>query len=167
MRRLAAYLAILPSTLLLAASLYGTLALAQGGQPMLLPVDPAPLIIETQSGPRSFSVEIADEGSERARGLMYRQNLPETRGMLFVFENTRRVAFWMKNTPLPLDLIFIGEDGKVSTVGQGEPFSEAPIAAAGPVRFVLEVHQGTAAGLGVAPGDRLHHPIIDAIAEAR
>ncbi|MBO6901969.1 MAG: DUF192 domain-containing protein [Rhizobiaceae bacterium] len=166
MRRFTARLARLNTVLLLALSLLTTVALAQSAPPMLLPVDPVPLVIETQAGERNFSVEIADDNSERSRGLMFRQNLPEMRGMLFVFENTRRVAFWMKNTPLPLDLIFVGENGRVSTIGQGEPFSETPISATGPVRFVLEVHQGTAAALGIAPGDRLRHPVIDAIAGA-
>ena len=167
MRRLAAFLTTLFLVLPIAAILTGSVAFAQNGQPMLLPVDPVPLVIDTAQGDRVFTVEIADDNAERSRGLMFRQNLPEMRGMLFVFENTRRVAFWMKNTPLPLDLIFVGEDGRVLTVGRGEPFSEAPIAPTGPVRFVLEVHQGTSGALGISAGDRLRHPVIDAIAEAR
>jgi uncharacterized membrane protein (UPF0127 family) len=143
-----------------------SLALAQTGQPMLLPVDPALLTAVTASGDQEFSIEVADDNDERSRGLMFRRDLPERRGMLFVFETTRRVAFWMKNTPLPLDLIFVGEDGHVLAIMQGEPFSEAPIAPAGQVRFVLEVHEGKAAELGIRAGDRLRHPEIDAIAGA-
>lgn len=167
MPRLAASTATLLSALIFAFALSGLSASAQSGQPMLLPVDPNPLIVDATGGETEFTIEIADSNAERSRGLMYRQDLPKMRGMLFVFEDTRRVAFWMKNTPLPLDLIFIGEDGRVRTIGRGEPFSEAPIAAAGPVRFVLEVHQDTAAALGISAGDRLRHPVIDAIAEAR
>ncbi|MBO6719605.1 MAG: DUF192 domain-containing protein [Rhizobiaceae bacterium] len=139
-------------------------AAAQTGVPMLLPVDPAPLVAETRFGSMTFSVEVADDNDERSRGLMYRRDLPATRGMLFVFERTREVAFWMKNTPLPLDLVFIGEDGRVNAIKHGVPFSEQPIGANGPIRFVLEVHKGTAAQAGIKPGDRLHHPEIDAIA---
>ncbi len=165
MARLAGFLTALLFVMLAGLSPVST-AYSQSGQPMLLPIDPAPLIVETSAGAQEFSVEVADENAERSRGLMFRRDLPERRGMLFVFETTRRVAFWMKNTPLPLDLIFIGEDGHVLAILQGEPFSEAPIAPNGPVRFVLEVHEGTAEEVGIRAGDRLHHPEIDAIAGA-
>src|SRR5262245_21401754 len=79
--------------------------------PMVLPVDPAPLVATTKDGERSFTVEIADDSGERARGLMFRDKMGEGRGMLFVFEATQPVGFWMKNTFLPLDLVFIGQDG--------------------------------------------------------
>jgi uncharacterized membrane protein (UPF0127 family) len=166
MVRTAGYLAAVFFAVLIVSSFSSGLVAAQSGEPMLLPVDPAPLIVETAAGEREFSIEVADDNAERSRGLMFRRDLPETRGMLFVFEETRRVAFWMKNTPLPLDLIFIGEDGRVQAILPGEPFSEAPIAPRGPVRFVLEVHEGTAKELGIMAGDRLRHPEIDAIAGA-
>lgn len=139
-------------------------ASAQDGQPMLLPVDPAPLIVQTAGGERSFSVEIADNETNRARGLMFRQSMPDDRGMLFVFERTRPLSFWMRNTPMPLDLVFIGEDGRVIATLPGEPFSEAPISPGVPSRFVLELKRGTAAESGIAPGDRMRHPLIDAVA---
>lgn len=133
--------------------------------PMILPVDPAPLVAETGEGEHSFTVEIADSDSERSRGLMHRPSLDENHGMLFVFERTRRVSFWMQNTPLPLDLIFIGEDGRVEAIMQGEPFSTAPISPRPEVRFVLEVEAGTAQKAGIDVGDRMRHPRIENIGD--
>lgn len=130
---------------------------------MMLPVDPAPLIAETPSGDLSFKVEIADDTAERSMGLMFRDYLPTDQGMLFVFEQTRDVGFWMKNTKLPLDLIFIGEDGKVKAIRRGEPMSEAVISPNAPVRFVLELNAGTAAARGIETGARIRHPEIDAV----
>mgnify|MGYP001212030025 CR=1 FL=1 len=139
---------------------------ADQGQPMILPVHPEPLVAETVMGERRFTVEIADDEGERSAGLMFRTEMNDDHGMLFVFETTRRVAFWMKNTPMPLDLLFIGEDGRVVAILQGEPFSTAPIAPNGDVRFVLELKAGTAQNAGISVGDRLHHPEIDGIADA-
>ncbi len=164
MDRIAGFLALFSLALSMTLAAPSAANAQQSGQPMLLPVDPVELVADTNAGRQEFSIEVADDNGERSRGLMFRRDLPEQRGMLFVFENTRRVAFWMKNTPLPLDLIFIGEDGTVRAVLPGEPFSEAPIAPAGPVRFVLEVNRGVAGKYGIEPGDRLHHPEIDAIA---
>ncbi|MCO5071247.1 MAG: DUF192 domain-containing protein [Rhizobiaceae bacterium] len=130
---------------------------------MILPVDPAPLIVETDKGDLPFKIEIADDASERSMGLMFRDYLPPDQGMLFIFEQTRQVGFWMKNTKLPLDLIFISENGTVKAIKRGEPMSEAPIAPDAPVRFVLELNAGTAAKRGIVSGARIHHPVIDAI----
>lgn len=131
-------------------------------QSMRLPVDPTPLVAETAGGERSFSIEIADDNSERAAGLMFRETMDDDHGMLFVFPETREVAFWMKNTPMPLDLIFIGQDGKIRGILPGEPFSEAPISPGEPVRFVLELKRGTAEQTGIKDGDMLSHPAIKA-----
>jgi uncharacterized membrane protein (UPF0127 family) len=133
---------------------------AADGSPMILPVDPTPLIVVTDNGERSFSIEIADTTAEREAGLMFRQDMAADHGMLFVFEQTREVNFWMKNTPLPLDLVFIGQDGRIRAVKQGEPQSEAIISPGEPVRFVLELKAGTAAKDGIAEGDLLRHPAI-------
>lgn len=134
------------------------------GEPMLLPVDPAPLVVMTDAGERRFTIEVADDDRERSAGLMFRKELDAAHGMLFVFEQARRVAFWMKNTPLPLDLVFIGEDGEVVSVMQGVPYSTAPISPDAPVRFVLELNEGTAQKAGIAEGDRVSHPQIDKVA---
>lgn len=133
-------------------------------QPMILPVDATLLVATTDTGDHRFSIEIADDAVERSRGLMHRTDMPNNRGMLFVFEDTRPVSFWMKNTPMPLDLLFIGPDGRVAAIRQGVPFSEVSIAPGVPTRFVLELKEGTAAGAGITTGTQLRHPAIDAVA---
>ena len=127
---------------------------------MILPVDPAPLVAVTKKGERSFSIEVADTEPEREAGLMFRDDMAANHGMLFVFEETRDVNFWMKNTPMPLDLIFVGQDGRIRAIKQGEPQSEAILSPGEPVRFVLELKAGTAARDGIADGDLLRHPVI-------
>jgi uncharacterized membrane protein (UPF0127 family) len=134
---------------------------AADSRAMRLPVDPAPLIVETATGERSFRIEVADDQSERSAGLMFRETMNDDHGMLFVFEQTQPVGFWMKNTPMPLDLLFVGQDGKVRDILPGEPFSEAPISPGEPVRFVLEFKRGTAEKAGIRKGDTLRHPAID------
>lgn len=152
---------------LLAALLLGIHPVrAADDQPMMLPVDPAPLVAETDGGARSFAVEIADDEAERERGLMFRRTMDDGHGMLFVFQQARPVAFWMKNTVMPLDLVFIDAAGKVRAVRQGAPFSEAGIGPDGPVQFVLELKAGIAGKTGIEDGDRVHHPAIDAVAGA-
>jgi uncharacterized membrane protein (UPF0127 family) len=135
-------------------------------QAMELPVHPEPLIADTDKGERSFTIEIADDPGERSRGLMFRREMDDDHGMLFIFEQSQPVGFWMKNTPLPLDLVFIGEDGKVRAIERGEPFSEAPIAPGEPVQFVLELNAGTAAEAGIDNGDLIRHPAISQAAGA-
>ena len=137
-------------------------------QSMRLPVDPAPLVAETAGGERSFTIEIADDQSERAAGLMFRETMDDDHGMLFVFSEARPVAFWMKNTPMPLDIVFIGEDGKVLDVLPGEPFSEAQVSpgAAAQVRYVLELKRGIAQKAGIADGNVIRHPVIGRTAGA-
>lgn len=131
-------------------------------EPMILAVDPAPLVALTGQGERRFSIEIADEPSERQAGLMFRKTMADDHGMLFVFEATQPVGFWMRNTVMPLDLIFIGQDGRIKTIRQGEPFSDAVISPDEPVRFVLELKAGTAVKQGIVDGDLVRHPAISA-----
>lgn len=134
------------------------------GAPMELPVDAAKLTFEADGETVSFDIEIADTAERRARGLMFRTDLPDDRGMLFVFDQTQPVSFWMQNTPSPLDLVFIGEDGRVIDILPGEPFSTASIAPDGPSRFVLELNRGTSERVGLEAGTRLNHPAIDRVA---
>jgi uncharacterized membrane protein (UPF0127 family) len=119
-------------------------------------------VITTQDGDRKFTVEIADDQVKRSAGLMFRTEMNDDHGMLFVFERSYPLSFWMKNTPMPLDLVFIDGTGAIVEVLPGEPFSLAPIGPAAPARFVLELKAGTAEKAGVAPGDRVSHPRIDA-----
>lgn len=155
------FLRIFLAAMMMALAIPAASALAQG-QPMLLPVDPDPLVAQTQAGERRFQIEIADTDLARARGLMFRRVMPDDRGMLFVFERSRPVSFWMSNTPLPLDLLFIDEAGVVRGIRQGVPFSEASIASPVPVRFVLELKAGTAQKTGITEGVRFSHPRIGA-----
>ena len=109
-----------------------------------------------------FSVEIADSPDERARGLMLRESLPATSGMLFVYDNPQTVSFWMKNTLIPLDIIFIAADGTVKRIaGKAKPHDETPLPAGTAVQFVLEINGGLAARLGLGEGAVLRHPAID------
>ncbi|MCO6052079.1 DUF192 domain-containing protein [Mesorhizobium sp. RP14(2022)] len=127
---------------------------------LVLPTDPAPLVAETSEGRREITIEIADDDRERAAGLMFRKEMADQHGMLFVMDASAPVGFWMHNTPMPLDLVFIGRDGRVKRVMKGEPYSDATIAPGMPVRFVLELKRGMAAKLGIKDGARLEHPAI-------
>jgi uncharacterized membrane protein (UPF0127 family) len=114
------------------------------------------LEIATKSGVHAFSVELATTEAEREKGLMYRKSLPEGQGMLFDFQRDQEVGFWMKNTYIPLDMIFIRGDGRILRIAENtEPLSEKIVPSGGPVRAVLEVIGGTARKLGIAPGDRV------------
>ena len=119
------------------------------------------LAIASKTGTHEFTVEMALTEAEKARGLMFRRALLEGRGMLFDFIREQQVSFWMKDTSLSLDIIFIGADGRIRRIASNtQPQSERPIPSRGPVRAVLEVIAGTAKKLGIAPGDRVMHPIF-------
>ena len=116
------------------------------------------LSISTQTGDHAFSVEIAATPETRERGLMDRRFMPMDRGMLFEFERDGPVAFWMKNTDIPLDMVFIARNGKVTRiVDRAEPFSETPIPSGGPCAAVLELNGGVAAQIGLRTGDLVRH----------
>lgn len=119
-------------------------------------------ILRTDGKLAQFRVEIADDPDERAQGLMGRESMPTGAGMLFVYPTPREVAFWMHDTPLPLDMLFIDEAGRVVKVAaQTRPNDDTPIPSDMPVRFVLEINAGLAARLGLGPGAQLAHPAID------
>lgn len=119
------------------------------------------LTIETHQGPVRLNVEIADDEAERNRGLMYRDPLPDDRGMLFHFQQPEHASFWMRNTPSSLDIIFIGVDGRILNIADHTtPYSDAPVPATGLTRGVLEIRAGRAAELGIRPGDRVRHRIF-------
>jgi len=121
------------------------------------------LEVASKSGVHVFSVEIADNDAERAKGLMYRKELPEGQGMLFDFHREQEVSFWMQNTYIPLDMVFIRADGRILRIAENtEPLSTKLISSGGPVRAVLEVIGGTTRKLGIAPGDRVASPIFKA-----
>lgn len=120
-----------------------------------------PLEIVSSTGHHKFSVEVMRTDSERAKGLMFRRFLPADRGMLFDFKTEQSVMMWMKNTYIPLDMVFISKAGVVTHVAENaEPMSERIISSGGPAYAVLEVNAGTAAKLGIKPGDRVDQSLF-------
>ena len=116
-------------------------------------------------GSARFSIEIADDSAERAQGLMYREKMPRSAGMLFVFEQPGPVSFWMRNTLIPLDMIFADARGVVRRVhSRAIPGDETPIEGGTDIRFVLEINGGMAQAMGIAVGSELRHPAIGAAA---
>lgn len=124
-------------------------------------LDPGELVIETSTGVHRFTIELAATPGERSRGLMFRRSMRPDHGMLFDFKKPQPVAFWMKNTPLPLDMLFIDQTGTVVRVAADTvPFSEIPVPSEHPIRAVLEVNAGVAKRLGITPGATVLHPIF-------
>lgn len=118
-----------------------------------------PLAIRTKGGTIHFLVEMARSPAEQSKGLMFRTEVPDGTGMLFVHERPRPVAMWMKNTPTSLDMLFIEATGRVQKIApRTTPYSEAVLASDGPVAGVLEIRGGEAERLGIAVGDSVHHP---------
>ena len=119
------------------------------------------LTIDTSRGPVRLDVEIADSDEERARGLMFRETMADDHGMLFDFPEPEMASFWMRNTVMSLDIIFIGVDGRILNIADHTtPYSEASIPAAGLTRGVLEIKAGRAEAMGIHAGDRVHHRIF-------
>jgi uncharacterized protein len=135
-------------------------ACAQSNEPMRLPLDPVPLTVITEKGRTNIKIEIARTPVERSRGLMFREELPDGRGMLFVFDDVDILNFWMKNTPEPLDIIYIAAGGKVVSIQSGVPYSTDPVPSGGPAQYVLELARGQAELIGLKPGDVFTHPSI-------
>tara|TARA_R110002124_G_scaffold168445_1_gene335969 strand:- start:64 stop:552 length:489 start_codon:yes stop_codon:yes gene_type:complete len=116
------------------------------------------LTIVTASGEHEFMVEIADEEPERQRGLMFREPLADDRGMLFEFPDVAERAFWMRNTPSSLDILYIDPQGRiVSIASHAVPFSELPIPSRGAASGVLELRAGRAEEIGARAGDTVKH----------
>ena len=123
--------------------------------------EPEPLRIVTSAGPQDFLVEVMRSDADRQRGLMFRRFLPKDRGMLFDFETEQPVMMWMKNTFIPLDMIFIGADGHIVSIAENtEPLSENTIPSGGLVKGVLEVPAGTAARATMKAGDLVRHKMF-------
>jgi uncharacterized protein len=152
-RRLRARLWIALIALIALASLVGAGARAASFQP---------LEIVTKNGVQVFSVEIATTEQEKETGLMYRKELADGKGMLFDFSPEQQVSMWMKNTFISLDMIFIAADGRIIRIAENtEPQSTRIIPSQGLAKGVLEVIAGTARKYGIAPGDRVGHPLFN------
>jgi len=142
---LAAFLAVGPATSIARAQVVGE-----------------ELTIATDDGDRSFSVEIADDDRERALGLMFRREMEDGEGMLFDFVVEQPASFWMKNTYIPLDMLFIKADGTIDSIAERTtPLSEKSVPSKGPVRFVLEINGGLSDQLGIEPGDKVSGPALE------
>ncbi len=117
---------------------------------------------QTSRGPIELKLELADDPAERARGLMFRESLPEQGGMLFDFGSEQPVAMWMRNTLVPLDMLFVDTAGRVVHIArETTPLSEATITAGRPVRGVVELAGGEAARLGIEVGDLVTRRLFD------
>lgn len=120
------------------------------------------LEIATKSGVQVFAVEVATTEEEKRTGLMFRKELADGRGMLFDFSPEQEVSMWMKNTFIPLDMIFIRADGRILRIAENTvPQSTAIISSRGPAKGVLEVIAGTAKKYGISAGDRVAHPLFN------
>ena len=112
------------------------------------------LTIRTPDAVHNFTVEVAESSAQQAQGLMFRTELPSDKGMIFPLAQDREASFWMKNTVIPLDIIFIRRDGTIeSIVADTTPYSLDPVRSQGPIATVLEIAAGRAAELGIGPGD--------------
>jgi uncharacterized membrane protein (UPF0127 family) len=121
----------------------------------------APLTIVTGGGPHKFTVELATTPAQMEQGLMFRQSLAPDAGMLFDYRAPAMAMMWMKNTLIPLDMLFVDPEGRIVNIHErAVPGSLATIAATAPARAVIELNGGTAARLGIRPGDRVLFPIF-------
>ncbi|WP_417450804.1 DUF192 domain-containing protein [Kordiimonas sp.] len=119
-------------------------------------------VVETPTGRHEFTVELALDDQQRAHGLMYRETLAPDRGMLFVFDESAPRSFWMRNTYIPLDIIFIRSDGRIlNIVRKARPRTDTPRQSVGAAVAVLEIAGGRAAELGIIAGHYVRHPLID------
>ncbi len=119
------------------------------------------LTIDTATGAHRFRVEVMRTEPERERGLMYRKTMARDHGMLFEYQSEQPVTFWMHNTYLPLDLIFIGKDGRVVNVARdAKPMDDSLIPSSGPALGVLELDAGTAKTIGLKAGDVVRHTMF-------
>ena len=150
---------ILSALVLVFALVSNPLAAEADGTPALSKIEP--LTIATEHDASLFTVEIADTDQLRARGLMFRQRLPGDRGMLFDFGKPRPAAMWMKNTYIPLDMLFIRADGTIAYIAENtKPRSLDVIGISEPVLAVLELAGGTAKRLGIRAGDTVYHRLF-------
>ena len=149
----------------LATACAGAVAPEAGLFPSL---DHARVTVTTASGKHEFAVWIAADERSREQGLMCVRELPPDRGMLFIFERPQPVAFWMKDTYLSLDLVFIDAAGRVLNIAaDAKPFSLMPIPSRGEAVAVLEVLAGTARKIGLEPGDRIDLPTLRTTGSSR
>ena len=146
---------------ILSLFVFGSFAYAQGINEPQPTLPQSPLVIDTVEKSHYFVVELADDGLEQQRGLMFRQTVLPDEGMLFDFKVDSDRAFWMRNTLVSLDMLFIRSDGTIHRIAANTtPLSYARVPSFGPVSAVLELAGGRAEELGIAPGDTVRHQIF-------
>ncbi|HKX91128.1 MAG TPA: DUF192 domain-containing protein [Sphingomicrobium sp.] len=118
-------------------------------------LEQVPLTIHSATGAHRFTVEVAATPEQQATGMMFRRSVPVDRGMIFPYGQSQNVAFWMRNTLVPLDIIFIRSDGTIVRIATARPLDETPVPSGEPVSAVLEIRGGRAAELGIGEGDRV------------
>ncbi|MEA3057936.1 MAG: uncharacterized protein QOF34_751 [Sphingomonadales bacterium] len=116
------------------------------------------LTIHSATGDHRFTVEVARTPEQQERGLMFVRSLAGDRGMIFPYDPPQNVAFWMRNTLIPLDMVFIRADGTIARIANARALDETPVPGGEPVAAVLEIRGGRAAELGIAAGDRVDWP---------
>ena len=121
-------------------------------------LETVPLTITSAGGVHRFTVEIARTPDQQAHGMMFRTEIGQNEGMLFPYDTPQQVGFWMKNTLIPLDLVFIRADGTIARIATATPHDETPVPSGEPVVAVLEIAGGRAAELGISEGDRVDWP---------
>jgi uncharacterized protein len=147
---------VLLFAILLAAALPGGAA-----EPQLQQFATSHLTIVSAAGPRRFVVELAETPGQMEQGLMFRRSLAPDAGMLFDFKRPTVATMWMHNTLIPLDMLFVDQQGLIVNIAQrAVPESDQTIAAVAPVRAVIELNGGTTERLGIKPGDRVLYPIF-------
>ncbi|WP_439533956.1 DUF192 domain-containing protein [Polymorphobacter sp.] len=109
----------------------------------------------TRTGSHRYVVDLAATSDQQSCGLMFRETMARDRGMIFPFSPPRQASFWMMNTPLPLDLVFVGPDDRVVSIGAGKPYSRAMIDSGGITAAVIELNAGEATRIGLRPGDKV------------
>ncbi|MBN9670396.1 DUF192 domain-containing protein [Roseibium aggregatum] len=142
--------------------LLGVSGQAATAQQRQAPLPQETVVIKSGESLHRFEAEVASTDRQRARGLMFREEMAADHGMLFVFEGEGERYFWMKNTPLPLDIIYIAKTGRIVSIAKDTtPFSEVAIPSGQPAEFVLELNAGITSKLGIGPGDTVSSPSID------
>lgn len=119
------------------------------------------LVIETAGGAKhKFTVELAMTPAQQSRGLMFRERMDDDKGMLFPYGQPQQLSFWMKNTLIPLDILYIAEGGRILNIANAKPLDLTPLYSEGPAIAALEINGGLSARLGIRPGDMVRHPAV-------
>lgn len=156
LRRMMSRRALLPPLFAVATGLFSTFSEAQ-----LQRFATSELTIISKTGPHRFTVEVAATPAQMEQGLMFRRALADNAGMLFDFKQPTMATMWMRNTLIPLDMLFVDAQGRIVNIHErAVPESDNVIPAAAPVRAVIELNGGTAARLGIAPGDKVEHSVF-------